>query len=128
MKSRKVVGQSVDNFVDGKFQTLENTEKNLVWDSLHCEGDLEDARENFQRNIEHLALSDDQCEELVGVLSDLIKVVIEHYESRLGPHSTRSLVEVTMNKVMGLLEPNFMDFSNILNILPSDYFGKWVTT
>lgn len=128
MKSRKVVGQSVDNFVDGKFQMMENTEKNLIWDSLHSEGDLEDARDTFQTNIEHLALTEDQCEELVSVLSDLIKVVIDHYESRLGSHSTRSLVEVTMNKVFNLLEPDFMDFSSILNILPSDYFGKWVTT
>lgn len=128
MKSRKVVGQSVDNFVDGRFQAFQKTEKNLVWDSLHNEGDLEDARDNFQRNIEHLALTEEQCEELVNVLSDLIRVVIEHYESRLGPHSTKSLVEVTMNKVFNLLEPDFMDFNNILNILPSDYFGKWVTT
>jgi predicted transcriptional regulator len=128
MKSRKVVGQSVDNYVDGRFQAFENSEKSIVWESLHCDGDLEDASNNFQKSIEDLALDDRQCDQVVSILSELINVVIEHYESRLGSHSTHSLVEVTMDKVFNLLEPDFMDFSNILNMLPSNYFGKWMST
>jgi hypothetical protein len=35
-------------------------------------------------------------------------------------------VEVTMNKVFNVLESDYMDYSNILNILPPNYFYKWV--
>jgi predicted transcriptional regulator len=127
MKSRKVVGQSVDSFVDGKFQAFQTSEKNIVWESLHCEGDLEDASNNFKRSMDSLSLDEYQCDQVVSILSDLINVVIEHYESRLGPHSTHSLVEVTMNKVFNVLEADFMDYGTVLNVLPSNYFSKWMT-
>ena len=52
MKSRKVVGHSVDVFVNGRFEKLQNGEKDLVMDSLMFEGDLEDARNFFQKNLE----------------------------------------------------------------------------
>ncbi len=128
MKSRKVVGQSVDNYVDGKFQNLEYGEKNLVWDSLRFDGDLEDAKNFFENNLESQGLDEQKYEEVVGILSDLISVVIQHYESRLGANSTQSLVEVTMDKVLHVLEGDYMDYSNVLFMLPQDYFGKWMSS
>jgi predicted transcriptional regulator len=128
MKSRKVVGQSVDNYVDDKFQSLENIEKNLVWDCLRFDGDLEDAKNFFERNLNSLGLDEQKSEEVIGILRDLISMVIQHYESRLGPHSTQSLVEVTMDKVFHVLETESMDYSNVLDCLPQDYFSKWTAT
>lgn len=128
MKSRKVVGQSVDNYVDGKFQTLENVEKNLVWDSLRFQGDLEDAKNFFEQNLKAQGLDEQKYEEVISILTELISMVIQHYESRLGQHSTKSLVDVTMDKVSHVLEIDSMDYSNVLFTLPQDYFGKWTTT
>ena len=126
MKSRKVVGNSVDNYVEGKFQALTNSEKDIVKNSLLFDGDLEDAKDFFKNSMDTSHLSDEKCEEVVCILIDLIKVVLDHYESRLGSHSTKSLVDVTMYKVFNIFEPEIMDFSGVLNALPPDYFGKWV--
>ncbi|UCE75186.1 MAG: hypothetical protein JSV56_05650 [Methanomassiliicoccales archaeon] len=125
MKSRKVVGQSVDSYVSGRFAEIKNSGKELVMSSLMFDGDLEDAKEFFKRNLNGMILSEQQCEELVNILTELINVVIEHYESRLGPHSTESLVDVTMNKVMNVLQEDFLNYSNVLSALPYDYFRKW---
>lgn len=128
VKSRKVVGQSVDNYVDGKFQSLENIEKNLVWDCLRYDGDLEDAKNFFETNLKSLCLDEKKFEEVISILAEVIQMVINHYESRLGPHSTHSLVEVTMDKVFNVLETETMDYSNVLECLPQDYFGKWTVS
>jgi hypothetical protein len=61
----------------------------------------------------------------VYALTELIKVVIEHYESRLGHHSTESLVDVTMKKVVDTLGRDVISDSSVLSTLPYDYFGKW---
>jgi predicted transcriptional regulator len=127
MKSRKVVGNSVDSHINGKFMAFENNEKDIVKNSLMFDGDLEDAKNFFQNNIENLGLSDTQNEEVVCILIELINIVLEHYESRLGPHSTKSLVDVTMYKVFNIFEPKVMDYSTVLDVLPNDYFGKWVS-
>ncbi|UCE37362.1 MAG: hypothetical protein JSW00_18175 [Thermoplasmata archaeon] len=125
LKSRKVVGQSVDSFVDGRFEKLENTEKNAVKNSLLFEGDLEDAKNFFIKSLNGATISEKRCEEVVDILTDLINVVIEHYESRLGQHSTESLVDVTMRKVIDTLGGEFEISRNMLGTLPYNYFEKW---
>lgn len=124
-KSRKVVGPSVDNFVNGRFENLKNSEKQVVKNSLLFEGDLEDAKNFFLQNLNGSAESEERCEEVAEVLIELINVVIVHYESRLGQHSTESLVDVTMKKVIDTLGGELILGSNILSTLPYDYFGKW---
>jgi hypothetical protein len=58
LKSRKVVGQSVDVFVNGRFEKLKNSEKDMVMDSLMFEGDLEDAKNYFLKKLNGLALTE----------------------------------------------------------------------
>jgi predicted transcriptional regulator len=124
-KSRKVVGPSVDHYVNGRFENLENNEKQVVKNSLLFEGDLEDAKNFFLQNLNGTTESAERCEEVAEVLTELINVVISHYEARLGQHSTESLVEVTMKKVIDTLGGELILGSNILSTLPYDYFGKW---
>jgi predicted transcriptional regulator len=124
-KSRKVVGSSVDNFVDGKFEDLKNSEKQMVKNSLLFEGDLEDAKNYFIQNLNGTVQSEDRCKEVVDVLTELINVVVRHYESKLGQHSTESLVDVTMQKVIDTFGGEIILGSNMLSTLPYDYFGKW---
>jgi len=125
MKSRKVVGHSVDNFVTGKFENLKNSEKQVVMDSLMIDGDLEDAKDIFLKNLNGKAISEEKCNEVVGVLTELINCVIKHYESRLGHHSAESLVDVTMKKVIRSFGGDITEGGNILGNLPYDYFRKW---
>lgn len=125
LKSRKVVGQSVDVFVDGRFEKLKNVEKGLVKDSLMIEGDLEDAKNIFIKNLNGLTLTEKRTEDVIRALTDLINSVIEHYESRLGQHSTESLVDVTMQKVIDTFGEDLMVHDSALSTLPYDYFGKW---
>lgn len=125
VKSRKVVGHTVDEFVNGRFERLKNGEKNIVMDSLRFEGDLEDANKFFLKNLNGIALTTKRCEDVVGALTELIGSVIEHYETRLGQHSTESLVDVTMKKVIDNLGQDVIEDSSVLSTLPYDYFGKW---
>ncbi len=125
LKSRKVVGQSVDVFVNGRFEKLKNSEKDMVMDSLMFEGDLEDAKTFFLKKLNGLSLTDKRCEDVVYALTELIKVVVEHYESRLGHHSTESLIDVSMKKVIDTLGGDVILDSSVLSTLPYDYFGKW---
>ncbi len=125
LKSRKVVGQSVDNFVNVRFENLNNHEKSVVWDSLMFEGDLEDAKNFFIKSLNGATISENRCEEVVSVISELINVVIEHYESRLGQHSTESLVDVTMKKVINAFEGEQIIGDKMLSTLPYNYFKKW---
>jgi predicted transcriptional regulator len=125
LKSRKVVGRSVDTYVNGRFADLDGSEKQVVMDSLLFDGDLEDAKNFFQKSLNGVTASEERCNKLVITLTDLIIGVIEHYESRLGPHSTESLVDVTMRKVITTFGGEIIEGSNILNTLPYDYFGKW---
>ncbi len=124
-KSRKVVGPSVDSFVNGKFADIKNSEKQVVKNALMFEGDLEDAKDYFLQNLNGSTSSEEKCEEVADILTELINVVVRHYESRLGPHSTESLVDVTMKKVIATLGGELISGSNILSTLPYDYFGKW---
>lgn len=125
LKSRKVVGQSVDVCVDGRFEKLKNVEKGLVKDSLMIEGDLEDAKNIFKKNLNDLTLTEKRTENVIRALTELINSVIEHYESRLGQHSTESLVDVTMQKVIDTFGGDLMVHDSALSTLPYDYFGKW---
>ena len=127
LKSRKVVGQSVDASVDGRFADLKTNEKQVVKDSLMFEGDLEDAKDIFLKNLNGSTISEEKCNQVVEVLTELINCVIEHYETRLGHHSTESLVDVTMKKVIRSFGVDNIGGTNILNTLPFDYFGKWRT-
>ena len=125
MKSRKVVGHSVDNFVSGRFQGLKNSEKEVVMNSLMIDGDLEDAKNIFLKNLNGKAITEEKSNEVINVLTELINCVIEHYETRLGHHSAEALVEVTMKKVIRSFGIDIIESSNILNTLPYDYFSKW---
>lgn len=127
MKSRKVVGPSVDSFVSGRFRELKNNEKNVVMDSLNYEGDLEDAKNTFQKNLNGVAFTEKRCDEVVTVLTELINCVIEHYETQLGIHSTESLVDVTMIKVINVLGGELIFDKSVLSTLSYDYFEKWKT-
>lgn len=125
MKSRKVVGRSVDSFVNGRFESLKNSEKQVVMESLKFDGDLEDAKNRFQKNLNGLLVSEKNCHDVIETLTELINSVIEHYESRLGQHSTESLVDVTMRKVITTFGGDIIEDANILSTLPFTYFGKW---
>lgn len=125
LKSRKVVGHSVDAFVNGRFENLKNSEKHVVMDSLMFEGDLEDAENLFIKNLNGSAITEKRCNEVIDALTELINCVIEHYESRLGHHSTESLVDVTMKKVINTFGGDIIEDSNVLSTLPYNYFGKW---
>lgn len=124
-KSRKVVGKTVEEFVNGRFEKLKNGEKKVVMDSLSFEGDLDDAKDIFLKNLNGSALTEERCEEVQNALSDLIESVIVHYESKLGRYSTESLVDVTMNKVIDILGEESVDSDDVLGSLPYEYFGKW---
>ena len=121
MKSRKVVGHSVDTYVNGRFEDMENSEKKVVMDLLLFDGDLEDAKDIFIKNINGSVITQEKFNEVISVLSDIINWVIEHYESRLGHHSTESLVEVTMNKVIRSFGGDIISDNKVLNTLPYDY-------
>jgi len=125
LKSRRVVGHTVDEFVNGRFERLKNGEKNIVMDSLLFDGDLEDANTFFLEHLNGISLTKKRCDDVVGALTELINSVIEHYETRLGQHSTESLVDVTMKKVMDTLGGDVIQDSSVLSTLPYDYFGKW---
>jgi hypothetical protein len=125
LKSRRVVGHSVDDFVNGRFEKLKNGEKYMVMDSLRYDGDLEDAKDVFLRNLNGLSLNEARRDDIVNALTELINVIIEHYETRLGHHSTESLIDVTMRKVINILGGEFIADSSVLSSLPYDYFGKW---
>ncbi|UCF08439.1 MAG: helix-turn-helix transcriptional regulator [Thermoplasmata archaeon] len=125
VKSRKVVGASVESFVNGRFERLKNGEKNIVMDSLLFEGDLEDANRFFLKSLNGITLTKKRCDDVVLALTELINSVIEHYEARLGSHSTESLIDVTMKKVITTLGGDVITDSSVLSTLPYDYFGKW---
>ncbi len=125
LKSRKVVGQSVDDFMNGRFEKLENGEKHMVMNSLLFDGELEDAKDFFQDNLKGLAPTDKRCEDVVKALTELINSVIEHYEFKVGHHSAESLVDVSMMKVISVLGGEIMEDSSVLSTLPDHYFEKW---
>jgi predicted transcriptional regulator len=124
-KSKKVIGNSMDTIFETGFERLVNGEKNIVLDSLMFDGDMEDAADEFLRNLNGSALTEERCEEVVNALSALIEIIIAHYESRFGHHSTESLVDVTMNKVIGIIGAGKIESGDMLSSLPYDYFGKW---
>jgi predicted transcriptional regulator len=125
LKSRRVVGHSVDSFVNGRFDRLQNNEKYIVMESLLFEGDLEDAKNYFLKNLNGGALTEEKCSDVVTTLTELINSVIEHYENQLGHHSTESLIDVSMKKVITVLGGELIEDSSVLSTLPFDYFGKW---
>jgi predicted transcriptional regulator len=125
LKSRKVVGQSVDDSINGRFEKLENGEKHMVMNSLMFDGELEDAKNYFQKKLNGLVPSDERCEDVVNALTELINSVIEHYESKVGQHSAESLVDVTMMKVISVLGGEIVEDNSVLSTLPDHYFEKW---
>ena len=122
LRSRKVLGHSVDAVV---FEKQGNGEMGVVLDSLTFEDGLEYARNLFLENLNGMELSDKKYDEVVSTLTDLISTVIEYYESRLGPYSAESLVDLTMKEVINVLGGDVLENSDALGILPLDYFGKW---
>jgi hypothetical protein len=63
----------------------------------------------------------------MNILRELIDSVIEHYESKEGHRSTRSLIDVTMMKVIRVLGGDLIEDSKVFSVLPYDYFEKWET-
>lgn len=125
IKSRKVIGSNVDTLVNLRFEKLRNGEKKIVMDSLMVESDLEDANDSFLKNLNGRAITEERYKDVVNALTELIDCVIAQYELRLGYHSTESLVDVTMEKVINVVGKDLIENSGFFNSLPKHYFEKW---
>ena len=126
-KSRRVLGHSVDDFINSRFDNLGNGEKHIVMNSLMFDGDLEDAKNFFLKSLNGRGLTEERSMDVVSVLEELIDMLIELYEEREGHYSTESLIDVTMVKVIRVLGDDLFEEGSILSTLPSVYFGKWET-
>jgi DNA-binding HxlR family transcriptional regulator len=126
VKSRKVIGPTVDALVNLRFKKLRNGEKKLVMDSLMAKSDLEDAKDLFLKNLNGRALTEERCRDVVNALTEIIDCVVAHYEIRLGYHSTVSLVDVTMEKVINVVGKDLTGTSGVLDSLSNHYFEKWI--
>ena len=122
LKSKRVLGRSIDVF---ELEEQENRQIHVVRDSLTFEDGLECARDLFLKNLSVQGITDKMYDDIVSILTELISKVIDHYESRLGHHSTESLVDLTMKEVINVLGGDVINCSEALAMLPCDYFEKW---
>lgn len=124
-KSRKVMGPNLDSLMRLRFKRLENGEKRIIMDSLNVKDDLEGAKDHFLKNLNGRALTEERGRDVVSALTELISYVIKQYESRLGHRSTKSLVDVSMEKVIDVMGADIVENSGFFDSLPYNYFENW---